>query len=64
MKVRLKKLHFIESTLRNAKQLQHARLSWSVRFRNFLYSINIFLQSARSSLYFSVQNTTSPLRLL
>jgi hypothetical protein len=29
-----KVLLFIESVLQNAKQLQHARLSWQVRFEN------------------------------
>jgi hypothetical protein len=42
-----KVLLLIESILQNAKQLQHARLSWYVKCPSFLDSINNFLRSAR-----------------
>jgi hypothetical protein len=54
----------LESLLQNAKQLQHARLSSRVTCPSILDSISVFLQIALSSSFFSVQNTTSLLKLL
>jgi hypothetical protein len=56
-----KVLLIIELMLQNDKQLQHARLSWHMRYPSFLDSMNIFLQSARSSRSFSTQSLETAL---